>query len=131
MTNRYDFLELSFHTNKLSFRLEVTPLLPTPSPPGLKKNPGNEPNLNYLRNHLINRDDCLNLNYNANKLTSSLKVNTLPPTPSPPGLKNPKNEPNLNFLRNHLINRYDFLNLSFYAYKLTLSLEVPPPAANH
>ena len=38
LTNRYDFLELSFHANKLCFRLEVTPLLPTPSPPGLKKN---------------------------------------------------------------------------------------------
>ena len=50
---------------------------PTPSPLGLKKKPKNEPNLNLLRNHLINRDFCLNLSYYANKLTFSLEVTPL------------------------------------------------------
>ena len=75
---------------------------------------------------MTNRDEFLNLSFHAYKLTSSLEVTPLTPTPSPPGLKTPKYEPNLNFLRNHLTNRDNFLNLSFYAFKLTSSLEVTP-----
>ena len=91
MINRDDFLNLCFYAYKLTFSLEVTPLPPTLSPPGLK-NPKNEPNFNFLRNYLIKRDDFLNLSFYAYKLTYSLEVTPLPPTPSPAGLqKNPKN----------------------------------------
>ena len=37
LTNRDDFLNLSFYGYKLTSSLEVTPLRPTTSPPGLKK----------------------------------------------------------------------------------------------
>ena len=106
--------------NILWFRSQ--PPTPTPSPPGLKTPLKNEPNLNFLRNHLTNRDDFFNLSFYAYKRASSLEAN-----PQPSGaLKTLKNEHNLNFLRNHSTNRNDFLNLSFYGYKLTFGLEVTP-----
>ena len=130
LMNLVNFLDLSFYgydhlmVSKSSSSFVVTPLPPTTRPPGIKKKTHkNEPNLYFLRNHLTNRDDFLNLSFYAYKLSLSLEVAPLPPTPSPPGLKKtPKNE--LHFLRNHLINRVDFLNLCFYAYKITFSLEV-------
>ena len=72
---------------------------PTPSPPELnKKNPKNEPNLNFLRNHLTNRDEFLNLSLYGYKLAFGIEVTPLLLTPSPPGIKkNHKNEPNLYF----------------------------------
>ena len=69
------------------YGFKVNPPTPTPKPPGAQNPPKNEPNLNFLRNHLTNRDDFLNLSFYAYKLTSSLEVTPLQPTPSPPGLK--------------------------------------------
>ena len=87
MTNRDDFLNLSLYGYKLAFGIEVTPLLPTPSPPGIKKTHKNEPNLYFLRNHLTNRDDFLNLSFYGYKLAFGIEVTPLPLTPSPPGIK--------------------------------------------
>ena len=93
--NRVNFLDLSFYgydhlmVSKSSSSFVVTPLPPTTRPPGIKKTHKNEPNLYFLRNHLINRDDFLNLSFYAYKLTFSIEVTQPAPTLSPPVLKKP------------------------------------------
>ena len=49
--------------NFLDFSSEVNPLPPPLAPQGLKTSTKNKPNLNYLTNYLISKEDFLDLSY--------------------------------------------------------------------
>ena len=133
MTNRDDFLNLSFYAYRLTSSLQVSPLPPTPSPPGLKKNPKNEPNLNLnflfveLQVHLLDQI-CLFLDVidiSLEKIRIGLQVQVLQASRS-----TQETGKNLNFLFDglevHLLNQIciflDVIDIS--AEKIRISLQV-------